>query len=94
MKRFHFSKKVKTKHKLIDAIQHCSVKMLVPSRLETYSNDVNVKAKFTTNLCGGSLAQSKLPFKVSMDLVECSRTPNIEDGYHEETAGMVTNANS
>ena len=51
--------------------------MIVPSRMETYSSDILVKAKFTTNLCSQMLSRqphdkgTRLPFKVSLDLVQC-----------------------
>ena len=52
-----------------------SVNIIVPSRLETYSNDVKIEAKFTTNLCsaGQRRSSSPLPFQVKLELVECSR---------------------
>ena len=50
-----------------------SVNIIVPSRLETYSNDVKIEAKFTTNLCSAGQRRSPLPFQVKLVLVECSR---------------------
>ena len=57
-----------------------AVNLIVPSRLETYSNDVEIEAKLTTNLCSQMLAKrtddttDQLPFQVDLELVQCSES--------------------
>ena len=62
-------------------VQWPRVKLVVPTRLETYNNDVKVVARFTTNLCSQMLAKegsrettaSLLPFQVTAELVQCTK---------------------
>ena len=63
-------------------VQWPKVKLVVPTRLETYNSNVKVVARFTTNLCSQMLAKegsqqptaSSLPFRVFTELVKCSNT--------------------